>query len=1397
MEEEFDYTPFIQEIEKERENPIESKTPEVQPVDYSEFTTAITKERAEKAGINFDDDAEASPLLKRKTAEEMDVSNYSRAQAIAFATRLGATDTIRGASQLTGYGAEETKKEQLMLNELMRNEEYGGYVTAAYFGGLIADPAGWIIPFAKARSIYKMAKYGLVGGGIAGYTGYVDEELDSLVGEGKMTRTEQTMIGVVGGGVLAPVAGGVANAVKYMRGKPLIPLREKIIPEKTVEPNIIPVKEAELRQRYVDEAASEMTLDEFAIRETGKPLTIIDDVAEAGIKRPSILDNSVDTALNVKIKPQADGSNIVKKYEQGVDFDVKVKNMKVFGPVQQFYKDLKEGHTNAIAASIYANPAGTIGAVSGGVYGYKNGVPWIESEDDMKTSEKLMGALLGFTMGALLGTGVKKIPLGLSKDSETIGELFARGVIDRHGIKDAKEYKALLTRLRADQGNFFGRVGEAFSHLQKLSPEENKIMYRMLVGEVSPISPADTRLASIMGGLTAEQQQKKLETLVELQTEVRESITELGQKLVDYGMLDPKTFKDNVNTYLHRRYAQHQDLADKYIKDPKKRILYNQYFRESFSEIKNQADELKPRGLLETVSVKDWYDNYSKMDAQYHLTKISERIGLDELAEAQNIKLKIMEEDAMHKGWEIFSRNIKLKDGKLIKTLEDGTEKVLKETDNDQIKIRWQLSKAQRMALGEVEDAAAAVFETGKLISSDIAVTKFYDDLAKTTAFTETDLLTKGLTNAKIKKEYTIIPDTTIGETGIKTYGDASGKYVPNAVAYDLEQFNRYRKNMNIGGRSDLSFTEKDFKDKGFQALAVAFTTMQQVWKKTKTAYNPAVHTNNIMSNVVLFDLAIKGSNLGNMSVGQYHAKYLKEAFEAITTKNSLYKLAERQGVFERDFLRQETSDINRYINTMYKGAIDSAEDLDGVAAGMMKRAVKFVDFANKYTFNAAEQLYRKEDHIFRLAIFKQRLDLAASAKVIKDPKTGQNIIEGGLEMQQRAGKVLTPFEKQQLQKIIAGDIVDLDKPELAYLRDIVDHATEQGIKWFIDYDIQAPAINRLRQTAMPFLAYTYRVIPLLAESALTNPAKYIKWAALGTALGIIGNTLGKGDAGMERNYMSKQDQETVYGMPFFPYRMIKVPVNVGGNPTYIDITRWTPGGDIFQLSNGKGQWPGIPAPFQPSFGGVGAVIFSMAGYDPFTGQTVGGLGAPGYFDTVTKGQMLAYQFIPNVAIIPGTYANKKVVRALQGGGTAYQDNLTVVQALLDTVGVKLKPAELKKLKNRKMAELGRQLEALEQQERALYQKYLKKEPSLKDFTGFTADDYRRDIAKIEKVREKLIREYKGVFEYDFKDKKDDPILNGFWPLATQEQLNEMNENLWKWFDKNLLQKQQKYGTEE
>ena len=83
----------------------------------------INSQRAEKAGINFDDDKDASSLLKRSTLQEMDTKNFTKAEAIGFASRLCVTDTVRGVSQLTGLGAEESKKEQLMLNQLMKNKE--------------------------------------------------------------------------------------------------------------------------------------------------------------------------------------------------------------------------------------------------------------------------------------------------------------------------------------------------------------------------------------------------------------------------------------------------------------------------------------------------------------------------------------------------------------------------------------------------------------------------------------------------------------------------------------------------------------------------------------------------------------------------------------------------------------------------------------------------------------------------------------------------------------------------------------------------------------------------------------------------------------------------------------------------------------------------------------------------------------------------------------------------------------------------------------------------------------------------------------------------------------------------------------------------------------------------
>jgi hypothetical protein len=161
---------------------------------------------------------------KRLIREQYNVNQYnseiptyspdmSVGDAMFFAGRLGGLDTVRGLSQIVGYNEEKMSAEQDKLHELMEHPEYGNKVKMAYFGGLILDPAGWVLPVAKARTAWKLFKYGLGTGALVGGASYVDPKAQSLIGEGKLSRPEQAALGAAAGGVLAPAIGKGLQAV--------------------------------------------------------------------------------------------------------------------------------------------------------------------------------------------------------------------------------------------------------------------------------------------------------------------------------------------------------------------------------------------------------------------------------------------------------------------------------------------------------------------------------------------------------------------------------------------------------------------------------------------------------------------------------------------------------------------------------------------------------------------------------------------------------------------------------------------------------------------------------------------------------------------------------------------------------------------------------------------------------------------------------------------------------------------------------------------------------------------------------------------------------------------------------------------------------------------------------
>ena len=124
---------------------------------------------------------------------------------------LGLKDTYRGVKQMAGIDLENMERDQQRIRKLL--EDGDGLAKAAYFGGLILDPAMWLIPVLRGKGLYTLAKSGAIAGGLSGAFGYVDDQsfFDS--------RTKQALGGAVTGGVLSPVIGKTAEFLKLKKLK--------------------------------------------------------------------------------------------------------------------------------------------------------------------------------------------------------------------------------------------------------------------------------------------------------------------------------------------------------------------------------------------------------------------------------------------------------------------------------------------------------------------------------------------------------------------------------------------------------------------------------------------------------------------------------------------------------------------------------------------------------------------------------------------------------------------------------------------------------------------------------------------------------------------------------------------------------------------------------------------------------------------------------------------------------------------------------------------------------------------------------------------------------------------------------------------------------------------------
>jgi len=198
--------------------------------------------------------------------------------------------------------------------------------------------------------------------------------------------------------------------------------------------------------------------------------------------------------------------------------------------------------------------------------------------------------------------------------------------------------------------------------------------------------------------------------------------------------------------------------------------------------------------------------------------------------------------------------------------------------------------------------------------------------------------------------------------------------------------------------------------------------------------------------------------------------------------------------------------------------------------------------------------------------------------------------------------------------------------------------------------------------------------------------------------------------------------------------------IGIGETPQYLDITRYIPGGDVFDISGEHKMVPFLPAPAQPSFGAAGSVASAMYGYDPFKEKKLTGLGLSDAEDAKIKARFLVQQFLPNNPLVPGSFSQDKIVRAGLGQPSATGDALPLWQAILQTVGVKIKPADLSKMQMRAMMEVQRDVQTVQEQIAEQAREVQTGKVSEKAFRAFAEERMAEAVNRVQQLQKKLSR---------------------------------------------------------
>ena len=330
-----------------------------------------------------------------------------------------------------------------------------------------------------------------------------------------------------------------------------------------------------------------------------------------------------------------------------------------------------------------------------------------------------------------------------------------------------------------------------------------------------------------------------------------------------------------------------------------------------------------------------------------------------------------------------------------------------------------------------------------------------------------------------------------------------------------------------------------------------AVTSAMRTWKKFKTVYSPVAHMNNIMGNVILsYYHDLPADNIQKALGIVINGARGKLTGSDQDLYDEFMNSGATLGAFNMAEVSAEAQTTLDRLTRKYKGKDAGIRNLTGLMTDMEALFGSLAAWT-KGKDQALTNIYSNQDNVFRLAAYMTRI--------------------------------------QQMQQANSGKVTAADK----------DEAALYAKQAFVDYAITAPWIVTLRNTALPFIAWPYRMVPLLSKLMLTKPWKAA--ATLGTVHTL--NTLftaiaGEDDEEEARRILDDYMKEDIWGFTGVP-AYIRMPFGDPENATYFGVGRMIPLADLFNLAN-----TGVPQTLAPS-GPLMTLFNAVNNYDPFLNRPI------------------------------------------------------------------------------------------------------------------------------------------------------------------------------------------------